>query len=91
MGLTFQSGENRFFNQCRALTLSSNMACNKLAFRVSSLPQKMSDEQLTRLFSSLEGNSALETLCMANTGISDRHLDALTAALLENHGLRTLK
>jgi len=52
--------------------------------------RKMSDEQLTRLFSSLEGNSALETLCMANTGISDRHLDALTAALLENHGLRTL-
>ena len=53
--------------------------------------QKMSDDQLTRLFGAVERNSHLETLSMANTGLSDRHLDALTAALAENNTLRTLK
>lgn len=50
----------------------------------------MSDEQLTRLFGALENNSKLETLSMANTGICDRHLDALTAALAQNNTLRTV-
>lgn len=52
--------------------------------------RKMSDEQLTRLFGALENNSKLETLSMANTGICDRHLDALTAALAQNNTLRTV-
>uniref|UniRef100_A0A2P2I4M2 Tropomodulin-like n=1 Tax=Hirondellea gigas TaxID=1518452 RepID=A0A2P2I4M2_9CRUS len=52
--------------------------------------RKMSDEQLNRLFEALEKNSHLETLSMANTGLSDRHLVFITAALAENNVLRTI-
>ncbi|XP_066986425.1 tropomodulin-1 isoform X6 [Macrobrachium rosenbergii] len=50
----------------------------------------ISDEQFKRLFDALEFNSKLETLSMANTGICDRHLDALVTSLTTNNALKTL-
>jgi len=51
--------------------------------------RKMSDELVIRFFKSLENNSSLEVLNMANTGICDRHLPALIDSLSENHTIRT--
>ncbi|XP_076043271.1 tropomodulin isoform X3 [Oratosquilla oratoria] len=50
----------------------------------------ISDDQFRRLFEALEGNTKLETLSMANVGLSDRHLDSLCNALSINNNLRTL-
>uniref|UniRef100_A0A0P4WK11 Tropomodulin n=1 Tax=Scylla olivacea TaxID=85551 RepID=A0A0P4WK11_SCYOL len=52
--------------------------------------RNISDEQFKRLFESLENNTKLESLSMANVGLSDRHLDPLTNALSQNASLRTL-
>ncbi|XP_068223363.1 tropomodulin-1 isoform X5 [Palaemon carinicauda] len=52
--------------------------------------RNMSDEQIKRLFESLEFNTKLETLSMANTGICDRHIDPLVASLCTNNALKTL-
>lgn len=52
--------------------------------------RNISDEQLKRLFESLENNTKLESLSMSNVGLSDRHLDALCHTLSQNSSLRTL-
>jgi len=51
--------------------------------------RRMSDETIIRLFGALADNKCLETLSMANTGLSDRHLEALTNAVSENTTLRS--
>ena len=55
------------------------------------IAQRMSDETIIRLFGALADNKCLETLSMANTGLSDRHLEALTNAVSENTTLRSFK
>ena len=53
--------------------------------------QNISDEQFSRLFKTLEDNTKLETLCMANVGMSDRLLDSLCAGVSSNNVLKVLK
>lgn len=68
--------------------LSSNDAkCKILNFNNI---RNMSDETLVRIFGAVEHNTNLETLSMANTGLSDRHLAPLCAALASNNSLRTV-
>ncbi|MCL4132101.1 UNVERIFIED_CONTAM: hypothetical protein GTU68_066512 [Idotea baltica] len=52
--------------------------------------RNISDEQLRRLFNSLESNTKLEYLSMANTGLSDKHLEPLCSAISVNSTLKTL-
>lgn len=52
--------------------------------------RNISDEQLKRLFESLEYNTKLETLSMSNVGLCDRHLDTLIHSLATNNALKTL-
>ena len=53
--------------------------------------QTISDDQLSKLFEVLHENTKLETLLMANVGLSDRNLDSLCAGVSGNNTLKILK
>lgn len=52
--------------------------------------QNISDEKLDSLFEALGNNTHLETLSLANVGLTDRHAEKLASALEKNNTLRVL-
>lgn len=73
-------------------TISRFVYCLKYFFKFINfcLLQNISDEKFDSLFEALEQNTHLETLSLANVGLTDRGAEKLAQALEKNNTVRVL-